>query len=399
MTLLSVLQEAVRNASSSNPHAESAPACVLWPDAARSFEALLPQLMAALPELYVLGEYAPDERRGPAIWLRYQLDGGKLDGLGAGTPIFYLPRISRQDLRPEADCPFLLAPLCELMFRGKVWAHENGKDWTPAAFLISRDIELAGDSETRKALQDTLPTLMKMDVVEIAGQGQLNAPVLHELLHPEPVESLLAWLNDPKGWKASQTREQWTAFAATCKTKFDFEPAKEGELGGAERLGGRINNWSRVWRAFERAPERFPGVVDLLVKVRVRPKDLFTEESSWPQINRDKEESLRLVLLSLADTTPEPRYAKWRHSMASGEIGCGRGCANLRWRVPSLRSRAWPPARKCRWVDGRQKKWRLSGPPQAGRRTRRSWMHLLPWKVLRTWRLSAARRVPCIWTG
>ena len=41
----------------------------------RQWQAVMPLLQTRLPELLVLGDYAPDKRTGPAIWLRCVLAG------------------------------------------------------------------------------------------------------------------------------------------------------------------------------------------------------------------------------------------------------------------------------------------------------------------------------------
>jgi len=300
MTLLESLQQAVRSAASSNPFAEEAPVCILWTDAERLFEPILPALWAAMPELFILGDYAPDERRGPAIWLRYLLDGSRIEG--TAPPVFYLPGISRAQLRPEENCPFLLAPLCELTFRGKAWSHEY-KDWTPAALLMALGIEVHTDAPAKAALQRALPRLVKLDMDELKAQAPLTAAVLNDLLNPDPVEALLGWMNDPKAWKAAHTAAEWTAFKETCKTKYGFNPGKDGELQAAELLGACGGAWESVWRTFKRSPQHFAGVVDLLSRARPKRDHLFFKKSSWPQVNTEEETKLRQSLLALADVT------------------------------------------------------------------------------------------------
>ena len=99
-----------------HPALESAPTAILWADEKRKWDALIPQLKAALPELFSLGAYSPEERTGPGVWLRIVADrqAGKV---GAGvTPILYLPGVGngqlRADLRGLKDDPHL-APLAE----------------------------------------------------------------------------------------------------------------------------------------------------------------------------------------------------------------------------------------------------------------------------------------------
>ena len=67
MRVLDHLLQAIRDAGIYNPDIQVAPACILWPDRDRQWEAVIPVLQAELPELMVLGDYAPEKRTGPAI--------------------------------------------------------------------------------------------------------------------------------------------------------------------------------------------------------------------------------------------------------------------------------------------------------------------------------------------
>lgn len=119
--ILEHLLKAVRDASIFNPETQVAPVCILWPDRDRQWEMVIPLLQAELPELFILGDYAPDKRIGPAIWLRCVIAGKGDHSLSkAHPPIFYLPGVSRQDLRAVESCPDLLKPLAELQYRGVI---------------------------------------------------------------------------------------------------------------------------------------------------------------------------------------------------------------------------------------------------------------------------------------
>ena len=84
-----------------NPTLESAPIVILWTDEKREWESVLPMLKQALPELFSLGAYAPDDRTGPGIWLRMVAD-GQAGQLAAGdTPILYLPGVGNGQLRTD----------------------------------------------------------------------------------------------------------------------------------------------------------------------------------------------------------------------------------------------------------------------------------------------------------
>ena len=127
-----------------------------------------------LPELFLLGSYAPEKRTGPALWLRC-IEARVVEGApAAGTiPIFYLPGISREKLRAAEDCPQELAALVELQYRGVMWLHVNGKEWTPYAFLVSKHgglgLDVAKDQATLDALAGALPIAHGRTAFPFAG--------------------------------------------------------------------------------------------------------------------------------------------------------------------------------------------------------------------------------------
>ena len=118
MNILEYLLKAIRSAARYNKDVEVAPDCILWPDHDRQWETVIPTLQAEMPELFVLGKYAPDKRTGPAIWLRCVLAGQIPDiSLPEGSPpVLYLPGVSRQDLRAVESCPEHLKALAELQY-------------------------------------------------------------------------------------------------------------------------------------------------------------------------------------------------------------------------------------------------------------------------------------------
>ena len=62
--------KAIRGSAIFNPDVQVAPACILWPDKDRQWEDIIPRLQDELGELFILGDYHPEKRTGPAIWLR-----------------------------------------------------------------------------------------------------------------------------------------------------------------------------------------------------------------------------------------------------------------------------------------------------------------------------------------
>src|SRR5207245_11652750 len=147
----------IKRAGKYNKNDQVPPAVVLWTDKDRQWEPLLPLLRERLP-LLTLGQYKPAELAGPAYWLRCVIAHTLPQPLLPAdvTPVIYLPGISRQELRAVEDTPKLLQPLAELQYRGVLWTHKNGRDWTIAAFMQSNDelgVEVGTDSATKEVMQ------------------------------------------------------------------------------------------------------------------------------------------------------------------------------------------------------------------------------------------------------
>ena len=88
----------------------------LWTDKERQWESLTPRLRAALPHFLTLGSYIPGERTGPAIWVKCMIERALLEANWSAdaVPVFYLPGVSRHELRAVEECPRDLQPLAEL---------------------------------------------------------------------------------------------------------------------------------------------------------------------------------------------------------------------------------------------------------------------------------------------
>src|ERR1017187_2876677 len=200
-TLAEHLGAALRTAAQAYAAGDQvAPCAVLWADPERLWECVMPELQPTLPELFLLGTYAPEKRTGPALWLRC-IEARVVEGApSAGTtPIFYLPGISREKLRAAEDCPQELAALVELQYRGVTWVHVNGKEWTPYALLVSKHgglgLDVAKDQATLDALAGALPKLMAEPISHM--QRRLDSEFFNGLVAPDATGLLLRWLNDP----------------------------------------------------------------------------------------------------------------------------------------------------------------------------------------------------------
>jgi hypothetical protein len=308
VTFLDALVEAMKRAGRYNKNDQVPPAVVLWTDKDRQWEPLLPLLRERLP-LLTLGPYKPAELTGSAYWLRCviarTLPEPQLPEDVA--PVIYLPGISRQELRAVEDTPKLLQPLAELQYRGVLWTHKNGRDWTIAAFIQSTDglgIEVSTDSATKEALQRALLKLVDEPIARLKKEAPLRAPFFDALLNPDEVRSLLLWLNDSEGYPKRCSAAEWASFCGLCKRKYGFHPEKDGVMTAMVLFGQHQDVWENVWNRFKEAPQAYPHLPELLRRARPQQLPLFALSESWPQDNETAEHTLRERLARLRDLPP-----------------------------------------------------------------------------------------------
>ena len=212
-------------------------------------------------------------------------------------------------------CPIELQPLAELQYRGVLWSQKNGRDWTVNAFLQSKDgglaIEVEADRGTKEALQRSLVKLAREPIEAIRKAVPLRASYLDELIHPDTVKDVLRWLNDPKGYRQECSEPQWVAFAALCKSHYNFHPDRDSPVSVAEKLGQQQGNWGMVWRRFAEAPASYSTIPEWLREAKPQKTlPLLDHSESWPQDNETAEASLRDALLRLSDLDPDAARRK-----------------------------------------------------------------------------------------
>jgi len=306
MTFLDALVEALHRARSYNQEDQVPPAVVLWTDKDRQWEALLPSLRERLPIL-TLGRYKLSELTGPAYWLRCVIARALPDPLFPPDviPIIYLPGISKQEIRAIEDTPKILQPLAELQYRGVLWTHRNGHDWTVSAFIQSSNsglgIEVSADTATKAALQRALRKLADEPIAHLKKEAPLRAGFFDALLHPDEVRNLLLWLNDPVGYPKRCSEAEWAAFCELCKRNYAFDPEKDGVVTAVVLFGKHQGPWEVVWNRFKESPHSYPRLPALLRRVRANQPSLFAYSESWPQDNDAAESSLRERLLALRE--------------------------------------------------------------------------------------------------
>ncbi len=308
-TVLQELVKTVRQAANYNANAQEPPAAILWPDRECQWSSAMPMLLQALPELFVFGDYAPEQRTGPAIWLRCVVARSlpDVDVPEDRVPVIYLPGVSRSDLRGIEHSAQAIKPLAELQFRGTVLGQINGKDLTVNAFLTAGTaglgLDVAKDASTQKAMLASLPQLLTEPVAHLEGR-RLEATDFNDLvIDGDPIKSLLLWMNSPISIRDTWEANRWQALRSEIKQTFGLDIERDGEITAAECLCSREGKWQQVWERFCESPAQYAALPDLLS--RIPPPDLLSDGEAYPHVNSKEEESLLGELESLKGIAQE----------------------------------------------------------------------------------------------
>lgn len=291
-----------------NPAIEAPPVAVLWTDEKREWESVLPKIKESLPELFSLGDYAPDERTGPGVWLRMVADGHAGKVSPGETAILYLPGVGngqlRTDLRGLKEDP-QLAPLAELQFRGCFWRQENGKDWTPRAFLETKrgglGLKVAGNQETLQTLKAALGKLLMQNLPAVEAQA-IDERTLNDLINPAPDETVLRWLTAPEAIQAEQG-VSWDSFVANAKKRFGVD-LNRGPMELAQKIlaskpgDAAYPLWEKYCAHWQSYPQAY-GVFSAIA-----PPDLFQGAERYPRENEADEKQLAVELLKAVALEP-----------------------------------------------------------------------------------------------
>ncbi|HHX09982.1 MAG TPA: BREX-1 system phosphatase PglZ type B [Firmicutes bacterium] len=310
-TSASTLLEAVRlsliRSTRYDPGTLVPPAAVLWTDADGQWQPLVSQLRRIMPQLLTLGDYNPEEKTGPAIWLRCAIERmlSEIRLPEDVAPIIYMPNVSRQILRAGEECRDSLKPLVELQYRGTVWMQRNGRDWTVEAFLVAEEglgLDVSRDKQTRTAMLRALPQLATTPVSRLRGK-RLEAEDFNTLMVTDTPKDLLSWLNDSSFVRETWEKAKWEAFCSLCKDVYGFDPETDGKLVAAEKLGRQEQEeWKTLWERYTESATIYPNIPDVLR--RAKPAELIFNKEPWPDENEREEEKLRQSLLGLEGLTP-----------------------------------------------------------------------------------------------
>lgn len=332
-TVLDRIVSALDGALDFDPNVVAAPIAVLWPDESRQWETAVSELQQRRCVVRY-GTFDASRHQGPAYWLRCVIAATlELDGLPDGVPVVYLPGISRDTMRALDTVAPELAPLGALQHRCQWFSHPNGKDWTVRSLLSNKErglgLNVAGDPATGEALVASLGPLLEQPITRLELR-HVDAGFLNGLLNPDPVRSLLNWLDDPIAMRDGLGEGSWPAFVQQCKQDFAFDPATDGEIHGAGRLGEAEGQWAEVWRRFRENPSEYPGIPDRLRQAQ--PRELLPKNpGAWPSLSADAEESLRIALAGLADRPPQEARDAIVQLEETNKVRRGYVWADLGW--------------------------------------------------------------------
>ena len=245
------------------PEGTVPPVAILWTDQDPVWRPVVSRLRTELPHLFTLGDYDPQTRTGPTIWLKCIVDRALPDAPPPDiTPILYLPGVSRQELRAGGDCRPAYQPIVELLFRGRAWHQDNGKDWSVEAFLVADEglgLDVARDTLTRDAIARALPVLAATPLDGLRGR-RLDAQDFDHLTVPDPVRDLLRWLSAPDAFRSGLDESRWQTFCLVCRSTFAVDPKDQDRQAAAQRLMQGGGDWDDVWQRFAEAPRTYKGI-------------------------------------------------------------------------------------------------------------------------------------------
>ncbi len=297
--------EALKQAESHNSSVMVSPEVILWPDPERQWAEVIVVLQETIPHLLIYGNYEPDKKQGPSIWLKCMVAKviPEANWEGAAIPIIYLPGVAKSDLRDVTNAVFNFQPLLEYQYTGVIFTQDNGREWSILAFvenpLNGLGIKVAKDYATKDALKKTLPSIFQ-DREVLAYRTTIDADYLNNQLFPNIYPTILNWMCKGDSYFENMDASKKEVFNNLCKSQYDFEPDHKNIKAIAEKLGSQKNSWKYVWQLYATAPHKYVEIEDLLSLAK--PADLgigvfALPDESWPQINDEKEQALAQSLI------------------------------------------------------------------------------------------------------
>jgi len=303
MQLIDYLIRQLRDSANYNSAVQIKPAAILWTDYDCQWQSAMPAIKQYLPELLELGDYKPEERTGPAIWIKCAIAGvlEECDLPKDKTPIIYLPKVGRKDLRAIEQCSDYLRPLAELQYRGCWWAYNTtGRDWSVGSFLtnprVGLELDAAKDKKTQDAILKVLPDLLESVDESLIGRN-LDAQDFINIVLNDPAKDILGWLNNPQDKAVQWEGSKWNVFTQACVDSYGFSPNKDEIASVLLMLCRAEGEWEAVWQRFEDTAHNLPRLIDKLSGVQ--PEGLLYHASHYLSENISDENKLAVTLSHL----------------------------------------------------------------------------------------------------
>lgn len=299
------LMQALKQAENHNSHIMVRPEVILWPDPESQWMDVIEVLQANLPQLLVLGNYDPQKKQGPTLWIKCMVARVLPDAQWGDEviPIIYLPGVAKSDIRNVEAAVFNFQPIIEYQYTGAIFQQENGREWSIQAFVENPiqglGVKVAQDNATKLALKKTLPSTFQ-DPDVFLNRALIDADYLNSQLFPDIHPSILKWMCKGDRYLETMDKSKREAFADLCKSRFNFEPDQRNIKAIAEMLGSQKNDWAQVWQLYASAPHKYPEIENLLRLAK--PDDLGmgllfgVPRESWPQVNEEMEAALESAL-------------------------------------------------------------------------------------------------------
>lgn len=142
------------------------------------------------------------------------------------TPVIYLPRISKNDLKKLSEADTAITPLMEYQYTGTLWTHRNGKEWTVNAFLQNKEeglgLRIDQDNATRDAGIKALPTMVRDEGIQYPNI--VTSGFLFSLLFPDLEKGILEWMCQGGDRLNSLEPERREIFRNIYQGVFNFTP-------------------------------------------------------------------------------------------------------------------------------------------------------------------------------
>lgn len=291
------------------------PAAILWTDKEAAWQSAMPLLKSAMPELLELGDYNPEQRTGPAVWLKCVIAGLTSPLETDKVPVIYLPGVSRRELRAIETCPSHLTMLAELQYRSRWWATpNNNRDWTVSGFLanntIGLELDIAKDKVTQETLAQALEPLLEAEVNTLQGK-RITSAELGVLVVEDPIRDLLHWLDSPA------IADSWSVMRQTmlqqyCQREYGLNADdKDRDTFLANLCEQPQPVWSALWARFEDMAERLPGLLKQLETVE--PLALALNSECYLSLALKEEHALAnrfAAMASQSDLEIEPEITR-----------------------------------------------------------------------------------------